>query len=197
MATNANITTLYWLLMAKYASAHINSDYPEQWRLKIMSTIFKYGPTWAKRLEIQEKVRALTDEEVSKGSISIYNNAANPDSDPTTDTWDTLPGINTQNASLHKRGKLEGYAMVDTILRTDVTTDFINQFKKFFITVLSPQRPLWYPSVGGDDETACMLNNDMTYGNYTTDTFEEMFPTVSDFIDYYRNCGIPTTIPEA
>ena len=72
MASNANITTVYYLLFARYASNHINSDYPEQWKMKIMSTIFKYGPTWAKRLQIQEKVRDMTDDEILKGDIAIY-----------------------------------------------------------------------------------------------------------------------------
>ena len=87
MASNANITTVYYLLFARYASNHINSDYPEQWKMKIMSTIFKYGPTWAKRLQIQEKVRDMTDDEILKGDIAIYNNAMNPDTAPTTMTW--------------------------------------------------------------------------------------------------------------
>lgn len=201
MATNGNMTTLYYLLFAKYASSCINSDYPEQWKMKLMAEVFKYGPTWSKRLEIQEKVRALSDDEISKGSISIYNNAMNPDTTPSTDTWDTLQGINNQNASLHKRGKLEAYSMVDTILRTDVTSEFINRFGKFFIQVLAPQAPLWYDwsdtfPTSGSVDTVYGDTSVPLFGNYTTNTFEEMFPDVTSWIDYYKSCGIPTTIPE-
>lgn len=201
MATsNANMTTLYWLLRAKYSSDHINSDYPDQWKLKIMSTVFMYAPSWKKRLDIQDAVRALSDDEITKGSAAIYNNAQNPDGSPTTMTWDTLPGINNQNVTLHRRGKLEAYAMVDGILKTDVTKELVDRFGKYFIQVLSPQRPLWYdwsdtyPS--GGDGTVIGDTDVPIFGNYMTNTFEEMFPTVDEWLTYYRECGIPTTIPE-
>lgn len=201
MASNANLTTVYYLLFARYASCHINSDYPEQWKMKIMSTIFKYGPTWAKRLQIQEKVRDMTDDEILKGDIAIYNNAMNPDTAPTTMTWETLQGINSQNVTLRKRGKLEAYALVDNLLKTDVTTEFIEKFKKYFNLVASPQVPLWYdlegtyPGNGTIGENVIGTLQQDLFGSYLTNTFEEMFPTVTDFIDYYKTCGIPTTIP--
>ena len=202
MATsNGNMTTLYYLLFARYASDHIRSDYPDQWKLKIMSTVFMYGPTWKKRLDIQDSVRALTDDEISKGSAAIYNNAMNPDGAPTTMTWDTLKGINSQNVTLHKRGKLEGYAMVDALLKTDVTKEFVDRFSKYFDQMLAPAHEAWYdwsktyPSSGGTVEVSGDVNSPL-FGTYMTDTFEEVFPTVEVWLDYYRTCGIPTTIPE-
>lgn len=201
MASNANLTTVYYLLFARYASNHINSDYPEQWKMKVMSTIFKYGPTWAKRLQIQENVRSMSDSDILKGDIAIYNNAMNPDTTPSTATWDTIEGINSQNVTLRKRGQLEAYALVDTLLKTDVTTEFIDKFKKLFNIVASPQAPLWYDLEGTYPENGTIgenvfgtLSQDL-FGSYMTNTFEEMFPTVESFIDYYNNCGIPTTIP--
>lgn len=202
MATsNANMTTLYYLLLARYASDHIRSDYPEQWRLKIMSTVFMYGPTWKKELDIQDAVRALTDDEIVKGSAAIYNNAQNPDGAPTTMTWDTLQGINAQNVTLHKRGKLEAYAMLDSLIKTDVTKGFIDRFAKYFDQMLSPQKPLYYDMsevypLNGDLDNAQGDLNQPLFGTYITNTFVEMFPSVTDWLDYYRTCGIPTTIPE-
>ena len=202
MATsNANMTTLYFLLLARYASDHIRSDYPEQWRLKIMSTVFMYGPTWKKELDIQDAVRALTDDEIVKGSAAIYNNAQNPDGAPTTMTWDTLQGINAQNVTLHKRGKLEAYAMLDSLIKTDVTKGFVDRFAKYFDQMLSPQKPLYYdmsevyPLNGNLDNAHGDLGQPL-FGTYLTNTFVEMFPSVTDWLDYYRTCGIPTTIPE-
>lgn len=199
--SNGSVKTLYYLLFARYGSTHINSDYPEQWKMKIMATIFKYGPTWSKRLELQDKIRAMSDNDIVKGDIAIYNNALNPDTEPTTETWDTLKGINGQNTTLRKRGKLESYALVDNLLQTDVTEDFLSKFKKFFNLIASPQRTLLYdlsdtfPTDGNFDTVIGSTDIDI-FGNYMTNTFEEMFPTAQDFIDYYKNCGIPTTIPE-
>ena len=204
MATkiNGNMTTLYYLLFARYASSHIRSDYPKQWKMKLMMTVFEYGPTWSKRLEIQDKVRNMSDDEIQKGTIMTYNSAMNPDGAPTTETWETLKGINSQNKNLYQRGKLDSYAYIDQILKTDVTRDFIEKFKKFFDVMAAPGLPLmydWsetYPSGDTSKGTVIGVTDEPLFGSYMTNTFEEMFPTVNDWLEFYRTCGIPTTIPE-
>lgn len=202
MATKGTMTTLYYLLWARYASSHIRSDYPQQWKMKIMMTVFEYGPTWSKRLEIQEKVRNMSDDEIQKGTIMTYNSAMNPDGAPTTDTWDTLQGINSQNKNLYQRGKLDSYAYIDQILRTDVTREFVEKFKKFFDIMAAPGMKLDYDLSNIAQLQSMDLQyvsgnvNEPLFGSYLTATFEEMFPSVSDWLDFYRTCGIPTTIPE-
>lgn len=202
MATKGTMTTLYYLLWARYASSHIRSDYPQQWKMKIMMTVFEYGPTWSKRLEIQEKVRNMSDDEIQKGTIMTYNSAMNPDGAPTTETWETLKGINSQNKNLYQRGKLDSYAYIDQILKTDVTREFVEKFKKFFDIMASPGMKLDY-DLSNIAQLQSMdlqyvsgnINEDL-FGSYVTATFEEMFPTVADWLEFYRTCGIPTTIPE-
>ena len=202
MATNGTMTTLYYLLWARYASSHIRSDYPQQWKMKLMMTVFEYGPTWSKRLEIQEKVRNMSDDEIQKGTIMTYNTAMNPDGAPTTETWETLKGINSQNKNLYQRGKLDSYAYIDQILKTDVTREFVEKFKKFFDIMASPGMKLDYDLShiaqlqSMDLQYVSGNPNEPLFGSYITATFEEMFPTVADWLDFYRTCGIPTTIPE-
>lgn len=202
MATKGTMTTLYYLLWARYASSHIRSDYPQQWKMKLMMTVFEYGPTWSKRLEIQEKVRNMSDDEIQKGTIMTYNSAMNPDGAPTTETWDTLQGINSQNKNLYQRGKLDSYAYIDQILKTDVTREFVEKFKKFFDIMAAPGMKLEYDlshiaQLQSMDLQYVSGNvNEPLFGSYMTATFEEMFPTVADWLDFYRTCGIPTTIPE-
>ena len=202
MATKGTMTTLYYLLWARYASSHIRSDYPQQWKMKIMMTVFEYGPTWSKRLEIQEKVRNMSDDEIQKGTIMTYNSAMNPDGAPTTGTWDTLQGINSQNKNLYQRGKLDSYAYIDQILKTDVTREFVEKFKKFFDIMAAPGMKLDYDLSNIAQLQSMDLQyvsgnvNEPLFGSYMTATFEEMFPTVADWLEFYRTCGIPTTIPE-
>ena len=202
MATKGTMTTLYYLLWARYASSHIRSDYPQQWKMKLMMTVFEYGPTWSKRLEIQEKVRNMSDDEIQKGTIMTYNTAMNPDGAPTTETWETLKGINSQNKNLYQRGKLDSYAYIDQILKTDVTREFVEKFKKFFDIMASPGMKLEYDLSkiaqlqSMDLQYVSGNPNEPLFGSYITATFEEMFPTVADWLDFYRTCGIPTTIPE-
>lgn len=203
MATNGTMTTLYYLLLARHGSDHMRGDYPYRWKLKLMSTVFQYGPTWSKRLELQDKIRNLSDEELQKGTVTIYNNARNPNTAPGADTWTALPGINSQNQTLNKRGLADAYATADAILRIDVTEEFLARFDKFFglmatggdeveydFTHIAQMQNLDLQYVSGD------ANEDLFDGSYLTATFEEMFPSVSDWLDFYRTCGIPTTIPE-
>lgn len=199
---NGNMTTLYYLLWARYASNHIRSDYPQQWKMKMMMTVFEYGPTWSKRLEIQDKMRSLSDDEIQKGTIMTYNTAMNPDGAPTTETWESLKGINSQNKNLYQRGLLDSYAYIDQILKTDVTREFVEKFKKFFDIMASPGMKLEYDLShiaqlkSMDLEYVQGNPNEPLFGSYITATFEEMFPTVTDWLEFYRTCGIPTTIPE-
>ena len=57
--TVQNATTLYYLLYARYGNTPIANYDEEQWKYKIFSIVFQYGPTWEKRLDIQTTLRGL------------------------------------------------------------------------------------------------------------------------------------------
>ena len=201
--TNNLIKTLYYLLYAKYGNSAIASSDVNQFKYKVFTTIFEYAPAWKKRLEIQEKLFNINLSEVDpdylKGTMVMYNHAVNPDTEPTTTSYDALPGINRQTVQTTKRGMLEGYATLLELVNTDVTAAFLNKFKKLFLTVVMPQAPLWYRSIGNPDELvddALMVDdpNSSLFGNYLTNTFQQIWETYEDFEADYRTCGIPATI---
>jgi hypothetical protein len=140
-----NVDQLYFLLYARYGNSNIASSDENQFKYKLWSTIFMYGPTWEKRLDVQQKLRALNDDELIAGGNAVHNTALNPGTQPTSSE---LPYINQQNTTKYKKSKLEGYATLLTLLETDVTEDFINKFKKLFLTVVNPELPLWYITEG-------------------------------------------------
>lgn len=148
-----SITTLYYLLYSRYGNSTISSSDETQFKYKLMSLIFQYGPTWEKRLEIQDAIRSLDLKELQDSATAIYNHAYNPSTAPaTTDTAEQVMGyINDQNVTLHKRSKTDAYALLMSLLETDVTEDFLNRFKKLFLTVVEPELPLWYISEGDDE----------------------------------------------
>lgn len=139
-----NISTLYYLLYARYGNSNIASSDENQFKYKLMSTVFMYGPAWQKRLEIQKELTHMDIDEAIKGSTAIYNSAFNPSSAPTTQTLEEINYINSQNTTKHKKSKLEGYATLYSLIETDVTEEFIAKFKKLFITIVEPELPLWY-----------------------------------------------------
>lgn len=141
--TETSCRTLYYLLYAKYGNSAIASSDENRFKYGVWSTIFKYGPSWEKRLDIQEKLRNLSEDELLKGSKAIYNHAFNPGTAPATGTLEELPAINEQNSTNFKKSKLEGYAMLMQLLQTDVTEEFLAQFKSLFRVFLL-EDPLVY-----------------------------------------------------
>ena len=154
LGTAGTATTLYYLLYARYGNSTVASSDPTQFKYKLFTIIWQYGPSWAKELEIQGKVRALTDKELEAGSVQIYNNAQNPSITPSTNTDEELEFINAQNVTKNKRSKIEGYALVESLLKRDVTEEFLSKFKKLFRTVVEPELPLLYEEINdGTDNT--------------------------------------------
>jgi hypothetical protein len=150
--SNESLTTLFYLLYARYGNSNIASSDENQFKYKVYSTIFMYGPAWQKRLDIQKKLIELSDDEIIKGATAIYNSALNPSQAPTTQTLEELNYINSQNTTKYKKSKLEAYALLTELIKTDVTEAFIGKFKKLFITILEPQKPLWYVTEGEQDD---------------------------------------------
>ena len=136
--------TLFYLLYGSYGNDIVASSDINRFKYKLFSIIFQYAPNWEKQLEIQNKLRGLTEEDIRLGSRQIYNTAQNPSTEPSTDTTDELQYINNQNVTKNQRGVLEGYATLLSLLRTDVTQEFLNRFRKLFLTIVQPEEPLLY-----------------------------------------------------
>ena len=139
-----NVSLLYYLLYARYGNNPIANTDINQFKYKIYSVVFQYGPTWQKRLDIQDKVRALTEEDIMAGGKAIYNSAYNPSQAPSTASLEELEYINAQNTTNYKKSKLEAYSILTDLLKTDVTEAFIGKFKICFKTFVMPEKVLVY-----------------------------------------------------
>lgn len=80
-----NATTLYYLLYARYGNTPIANYDEEQWKYKIFSIVFQYGPTWEKRLDIQNTLRGLQISDlVDNGSFhELFSHSASETSSKT------------------------------------------------------------------------------------------------------------------
>lgn len=150
--TDDNLGVLYALLYARYGNSVIAADDETQFAYEVFSIIFMYGPTWVKRLEVQDALRKLSIEDLQLGSKAIYNTALNPSTGPSTNTLTELNYINQQNTTNHKKSKLEAYGNLMALLETDVTEEFINRFKKLFMIIVQPNYPLWYITTPEEQE---------------------------------------------
>lgn len=80
--TTANQTLLYYLLYAKYGNSPIANRDETQFKYKVFSTIFEYGPTWEKRLDIQKTLRDMSLQDIlAGGSETITGTDTNIGSD--------------------------------------------------------------------------------------------------------------------
>lgn len=140
----STIQTLFMLLCAKYQNSHIANSDESQFKLKLFSIVFQYGPSWEKNLQIQHDLRNLTDKELITGSMQINNHSWNPSTEPSTLTLDELETTNEQTSTKYKKSKMGAYANLMALLRKDVTEEFLRKFKDLFLIIVEPQEPLWY-----------------------------------------------------
>lgn len=108
--STANATTLYYLLYARYGNTPIANYDQTQWKYKMFSIIFQYGPTWEKRLGIQTTLRGLqVSDLVDNGSFhelfshSASETSSKTGSDNNTRTLNTTE-TNTGTASVANTG---------------------------------------------------------------------------------------------
>ena len=140
--TDAQLTMIYYLLCSRYAnSSHASSDI-HQFKCGVFSTIFMYAPTWLKRLEIQKTMRDLSEDDLREGAIQWSDLAENPGT--VIPAGDLIDGLESQNVGRSKKSKLQAYAALAELLKTDVSNDFLSKFQRLFIRVVMPDYPLWY-----------------------------------------------------
>ena len=139
-----NVSLLFYLLYAKYGNTPIANNDITQFKYKVFSVMYQYGPTWEKKTEIQEKLRNLTEAELLAGSKAIYNSALNPSTAPSTQTLEELNYINSQNTTNYKKSKMEAYSLLWEILDSSLTANFVNKFSICFKKFVFPEKPLLF-----------------------------------------------------
>lgn len=145
-------TTLFYLLYGRFGNDVIASSDTNRFKYRLFSIVWQYGPAWEKKLEIQKKLRDMTEADILTGSRQIYNNATHPATEPGTNTDEELEYIDSQNVTKAKRGKLEGYALLLQLIDADVTQEFLNKFQKLFLTIVQPEEPLYYITEDDDND---------------------------------------------
>lgn len=138
------LAQLYYMLYAHYGNSHVAMSDENQFKYYMWSIIYQYGPTVLKKREIQIKLTEMTDEQITVGGKAIYNHSYNPGTAPSTSTLEELLTINDQNTTNYKKSLLEGYAMLNDLLDSDVVDEFIHKFKRLFLTVVAADYPLLY-----------------------------------------------------
>ena len=94
--SNQNATTLYYLLYARYGNTPIANYDENQWKYKMFSIIFQYGPTWEKRLDIQTTLRGLQIADlVDNGSYRALSSQSGSETSSKTGSDNNTRTLNT------------------------------------------------------------------------------------------------------
>lgn len=141
--TDDNMAILYYLLYAKYGNNPIINFDENQFIAKVNGIIWEYGPSWQKRLVIQNEIRSLTADDLLTGAKAINNHAYNPSDEPTNTE---LPYINEQDTTQYKKSKMDAYGQLWTLIATDVTEEFLSRFKPLFKQFVKPGEAYLYES---------------------------------------------------
>lgn len=150
--SDENISKLYYLLYARYGNNPIANMDENQFKFKVYSIIFEYGPNWQKELEIQNTLRGLDITQLQEGQFAIYNQAFHDATAPSTNTTQELDFINNQNTSRLKKGKLNAYNDLLLLLKTDVTKQFIDRFANLFKKFLYSRPTLYVTDIEDTEE---------------------------------------------
>jgi hypothetical protein len=147
---------LIWLLLTGRFSDSVIKPYNTYggFQVRFMSKVWQYAPAWKKKLDIQNKLRAMDLEgtDIYEGSKAIYNSAMNPNTQPGTNTDQELTYINNQNVTKHKKSKLEGLAILTDLLKNDITDEFLRRFDEFFKTIIYTGKDLLYATYNEQGE---------------------------------------------
>ena len=148
--TANSLKTIFYLLFAQYGNNPIANSDVDQFKMKVVATIYAYGPTWQRKQAIQTSLRSLTDSDLLQGAKQIYNHALNPSSEPATSSLTELTYINDQNTANYQKSKMEAYSILWSLLHAEVTREFIDKFKKCFAVFVDKMRTPFY--IENDDD---------------------------------------------
>lgn len=115
--SDSSATTLYYLLYARYGNNPIANYDENQFKYKVLSIIYQYGPTWEKRLSVQNTLRTLQISDlIDDGSLhELFDHTGSSTSDKTSS------GTNSRESTGSSTNT--GTVSVDTDNTTDDITN--------------------------------------------------------------------------
>lgn len=178
--SNQNATTLYYLLYARYGNTPIANYDENQWKYKMFSIIFQYGPTWEKRLDVQNTLRGLQISDlVDNGSFhelfshSASESSSKTGSDNNTRTLNTTEK-NTGTSAVANTGTdttdstgTQGVVHTGTVGTTGETEDIKNHA---YNPGTAPAQNAYSPLNYINEQNATKNNANSTVTNNLTDT---------------------------
>lgn len=164
--STANAQNLYYLLYAKYGNNPIANYDEEQFKYKVFSIIWQYGPTWQKRLSVQETLRAMQLADlVNDGAFDEAFSESGSNNSTVTGTNGNTRTLNTNEASTGT----QAVAHTGTVRTQGDSEDIKNHaFNPGTAPAQDAYSPLTY--INEQQATKNDVDNTTTYNNTDTTT---------------------------
>lgn len=134
----------FYLLTAYYGDLAISGYRNEtRWKLKLFALIAEYGPEWETKTDLQEKLRAMTIDQIKEQGLSIRNSAYNPDNSPSDASLKELQYISSQQTARDTVNDLEATLQKYGALADGLDQDYMAHFKPLFSKFLLKDDPLY------------------------------------------------------
>lgn len=152
------IENLYYQLVSEYMMSHFAFIEPLQIDLQVAKTIYNYYPNLQKKLQLQQQIIQMTDQDLQDGNIAINSSMSNPDTDEISPSDASLPYTSQKSLQTRKYSKPDRYTRQYNLLVDGLYDVFIKRFKPLFITLivgtnnmLSMNNDEWNEDLGGND----------------------------------------------
>jgi len=164
--SDANARTIYYLLYARYGNNPIANYDENQFIYKIFSVVFQYGPTWEKRLNVQETLRGLSLADlVDDGQLAELFSGQGSTSQTSSGTSGNTRTLNTSEANTGTQAT----AHTGTVRVQGDTEDIKNHaYNPGTTPATNAYSPLAY--INEQHATKNDVDNTTTYNNTDTTT---------------------------
>lgn len=126
-----------WLaIVGRYGSSHIRYSNVGQFKAAFIMIVRENLGRLRAKLRINDSLRNLTEEEALSGDKIITNMATNPDTEPATEEFESLPYINQQTAQKETRGTVSGLYNWKHSVGGQAYNEFLDGFRHLFRVLL-------------------------------------------------------------
>lgn len=152
--TEADLKVVYLLLLTRYGESHFVGYNLELSKMKVIQLVGAHAPYMLQKLRMQNKLATLDldSDELTVFATDIVNHADHPNQEPSTASLEELTYIDSQSTQKRKRGILEAYSLLNSLLDDGVQETFLNKFGRLFVKIAQPQVPLLYENDIDDGE---------------------------------------------
>ena len=136
---------LFVMLTARYGDREVlGYSNMYRWEMKLQYVIYTYGSEWYTKLQIQDELLKLSDDDLKRSNVTIQNVADNPATSPDSSTIEELTYINKQITNATKRDKLSILLLKYRSIGSYANEEFLKKFENLFSRFLTGDKPIYY-----------------------------------------------------